>query len=455
MTTPGVVPPFDEIEHRPFSPAPECGTNAGLPTARRERAGPRRDSSTIPQDFPSDALTSDRTGHHSLLSAHKFCGRPRYLKVKISVLKYIILAWAIVANQQVLADERKADECKPLIVTFHGLGPFGDMEEEMKRLARDIEEELRYEGTNGIRIEQLHVGWTDGDEKIAEEKIHMHKLQCPSHSIILIGHSYGGVAAFDVAFDESVDSISEFVRSLFIYSCKPLIVSFHGLDPFGAMEEAMIQLVRDIEEKLRYEGANGILIEKLHVGWMDGDEKIAEEKIHMHKLQCPSHSIILIGHSWGGDAAFDVAFDESADSMWESLTSFIYSEDKDETPDLLVTLDPVSWSAYKSRRFRYTKWVNVYVERTRWEYVKDNAKDMWEYVKDMDVKDMWEGVNKVGCELATFLGGYWGSEDMAKNESIEANHCDVNGFYFYPEVVHKEVVAIVSGKANTPTARRR
>ena len=38
-------------------------------------------SSTIPQDCPCDAPTGDGTGHHSLASTHKFCGRPVFRNI--------------------------------------------------------------------------------------------------------------------------------------------------------------------------------------------------------------------------------------------------------------------------------------------------------------------------------------------------------------------------------------
>lgn len=91
--------------------------------------------------------------------------------------------------------------------------------------------------------------------------------------------------------------------------------------------------------------------------------------------------IVLIGHSYGGDTAWNVA---------DSITRNI---------DLLVTLDPVSWlsNIIGSKPGKVRKWINVYADQDGYSWN--------DFIAD--------------------LGGQWGIEDSADvNITGNADHND-------------------------------
>lgn len=130
---------------------------------------------------------------------------------------------------------------------------------------------------------------------------------------------------------------------------------------------------------------------------------IAVNDIASFREKSPRSPILIIGHSWGGDTAMDIAND---------------LDEKGISVELLVTLDPASWfdvqeilQIYRSKNIR--EWVNVYVS----------------------------GVANIDDIIAN-IGGKWGAESQA-DLNIDANeyrgisnirHGDARNMFLNPKV---------------------
>ena len=151
-------------------------------------------------------------------------------------------------------------------------------------------------------------------------------------------------------------------------------------------------------------------------GWMDSDEARAISDISRFLKNCPHAPIVMIGHSYGGDAAFDVAFSDLPIGV----------------PDLLLTLDPVSHSAIIPRGFRKTIWVNTYLDNSM---LLDLSSGPLMVVKLLFAS----------CDSVATWGGTWGQEDEADVNifASEADgHCDLFGLY---QAAHPYVLKALSG----------
>ena len=193
-------------------------------------------------------------------------------------------------------------------------------------------------------------------------------------------------------------------------SCEPLVVGFHGAKGSGRMSG----LLRKIKTEMRRE--EGLTVRTAHFGWRDHSERSAERYINDFHRQCPSFPIVFIGHSYGGDAAFDVAFYNGVIGV----------------PNLLVTLDAVTHSAFLSRSVTGTMWINIY---------KKQVPLLVRFHPIGWLLTMFDD----GCDMAASFGGHWGNEDAAdKNIRVRVDdHCDIRGFY---KPAHGYVVKALAGK---------
>ena len=249
--------------------------------------------------------------------------------------------------------------------------------------------------------------------------------------------------------------------------CRPLIVGFHGAEfdetqqsspSHVGPKEQMIQLLCEIEYEIEWETQTEI--ESLLVN--SSDVRLVNREVSLHNAKCSSYPVIFIGHSWGGATAVDVAHDEKISNVWEWIKSPIYSEDKDNMPDLLITLDPVSMWDYKLRRFEHTKWINIYAIRSifsdllttsipifgNWidgagRYVLAHIwRPIHRFIDSQDASEKQFQSNL--CDSVASFGGYWGKEIYAdENIGIEADHCSILDMYDGLETVHEEVETVM------------
>ena len=187
-------------------------------------------------------------------------------------------------------------------------------------------------------------------------------------------------------------------------ACKPLLVGFHGAKSPGIMRNLLYSI------KSRVEDEQGVEVEHMMYGWRDEPERDATDFISEYHRKCPWSSIVLIGHSYGGDSAYDVA----NDIKW--------------AVDLVVTLDSVSYN-FEPTEIKGVRWVNIF---------RDNMPVVLRFVPPIFPLSM---IFDDGCDVAASLGGVWGREEGA-NRNINAteesyNHCDAFGLY---EPAQQEVV---------------
>ena len=196
-------------------------------------------------------------------------------------------------------------------------------------------------------------------------------------------------------------------------ACKPLLVGFHGAElkdpPKGYIGATgiMQELLDDIESWVQ--DYNRVEIKTRMYGWRDKYERRAERYIKKYIRECPSAPIVLIGHSYGGDSAYDIGMRNK------------------RAIDLIVTLDPVShdWLPKSSRGIR---WWNAYRRNV-----------------PFGIFPMWPLAVIGDCDALAALGGVWGAE-MGADRNIDVtaasdDHCDATGMY---KPFHKEVVAVLT-----------
>ena len=125
----------------------------------------------------------------------------------------------------------------------------------------------------------------------------------------------------------------------------------------------------------------------------------------MEKWFKANQKIVLVGHSWGGDRVVQLALDNSHIII-----------------DLLVTLDPVSYSfkSIRSKPNNVTRWINVYVDYKHADNSQPNmvarAGHPWQFCSNADenhsinTKD-GKKVNNVGHAHASTMFSNSGAED--------------------------------------------
>ena len=194
--------------------------------------------------------------------------------------------------------------------------------------------------------------------------------------------------------------------------CEPLVVGFHGAKVHGDMRDLLSQI------KLVSQQQRSLKIQTRMFGWRDSDEERAKQYVENYNERCPRTPIVFIGHSYGADAAFDVAFYDGNTGV----------------PDLLVTLDAVTHSAVFPRYLTNTKWINTY-RRQIPAVLQALHPGAWLRFLFPDES----------CDAVASLGGHWGRE-IAADENFHAaeaeGHCDVAGL---AAPARKEVMAALSG----------
>ena len=194
------------------------------------------------------------------------------------------------------------------------------------------------------------------------------------------------------------------------FSCEPLVVGFHGAKSPGRMSSLLGHIRTGMRER------EGLNVKTVMFGWGDQSERSAERYVDDYRRRCPSLPIVFIGHSYGGDTAFDAAFYNGIIGV----------------PDLLVTLDAVSHSAVFTRYVTGTTWINVY-------------KGQIPFLLRLFHPVTWPiSAFGDGCDTAASFGGHWGHEGAAdKNFHARArNHCDIRSFY---EPAHGYVAKALTG----------
>lgn len=128
----------------------------------------------------------------------------------------------------------------------------------------------------------------------------------------------------------------------------------------------------------------------------DTDAEALAQTIQQYQKKCPKTNIVLVGHSYGGDTAMDIA--EALEGTGQKI--------------ILVTLDPVSefdlfnWSSEKPDSVEY--WINAYV-----------AKGLGDYMATVYVVGQLLGgfttliSGKGLSNTVATLGGKWGHESGA------------------------------------------
>lgn len=184
----------------------------------------------------------------------------------------------------------------------------------------------------------------------------------------------------------------------------------------------MRSLLHQIEYKVELE--EGVKIETRMYGWKDGPEARAKRYILDHHRRCPSYPLVLLGHSYGGDSAVDVAY------PYRDIP----------VVDLVVTLDPVSHN-FRSPDLKRTMWVNIYrsevpIVIAPWVDLFRGPAALINWITGSRTKQ----ARRIACGIAATWGGHWGSESGAdRNIKAKAasDHCDIFGLY---EPAHKYVV---------------
>ena len=195
--------------------------------------------------------------------------------------------------------------------------------------------------------------------------------------------------------------------SAFGAGCYPIIVTYEGFSgkkgSYTILKEAMNE--RKLK-KCKDSDTNRVKF----VDYQHGDKVTSISFLkNYHRSQFPVE-ILLIGYSWGGDTAYEVA---------ETLQ-------KDGINTLLITIDPVSLKAwplgshYKNIPNPTNRWLNVYaLNPIEGSYYKD-----YNYPKAL--------LGYSSCDEIASLGGAWGRQFQATyNKSIgdsgyPHDHCRVD-----------------------------
>ena len=187
--------------------------------------------------------------------------------------------------------------------------------------------------------------------------------------------------------------------------CRPLLVGFHGAK--DTSEVHMNLLFTHIKQTIHIE------IDTMLFGWWDDEDSDGPGEIeaihHIKKFErrCPSQPIVIIGHSWGGDSAFDVTL-----------------HDLKTIPDLIVTLDAVSHMNIRSHHL-HPKWINVYV------HVPPLVSAALVF-PTLSCILHWLNESEAACDCVAMVGGHWKHEDAADcnlKATQAKNHCDLFGLY--------------------------
>ena len=186
-------------------------------------------------------------------------------------------------------------------------------------------------------------------------------------------------------------------------ACKPLVVFYGGAS--DTKNKHTYNVYKGRKEKYKKKG-----IDSLYFSHSQGKE--SKEAIRRHQSSARKETpVILIGHSWGGDTAYDVAKDLP-----------------DSYKTTLVTLDPVGGQAWDTWGI---PWFFAYLVRNQlskplngiWINVAQPAPD-----RDFEIMR----VLPLSCDRIASMGGLWGYQGNATHSpKFEEgwDHCSVEKMF--------------------------
>ncbi|MFN9548606.1 MAG: hypothetical protein ACK6AD_16350 [Cyanobacteriota bacterium] len=228
-----------------------------------------------------------------------------------------------------------------------------------------------------------------------------------------------------------IDSPINLAQSQIPSISTPLIIFFGGAGD-SSVSETVKTLASALQKRYRSSGSGSEKVLIKYFPW-DG-EAASTNAIRVHLRVFPNSSIILVGHSYGGDTAFKVA-----DKL-----------EKDKRVKLLVTLDPVGHyyginnnldcrPDYPSDTGRKSE-EERQCELQRRQRKKPASTDKW--------INVWaKGASTFG-DLVSSAGGRWNRQANA-DQDIPMNlaHAEASKMYFKTESLVQEALGLYTDKA--------
>ena len=185
-------------------------------------------------------------------------------------------------------------------------------------------------------------------------------------------------------------------------ACKPLIVFYSGFSSKWLGKDKMLAEVCE-----EYERPGATI-------WCQSWNAPAIDWIRRHWRSTPEPTpIVLIGHSYGGDTAYDVARSLSRSMKPTLITLDPVSEDAWSTVGIPMLIG-VNWRDDEMPKPTHKKWINVYRKARNWNF--------------------WIGGSlQVGgpgaCDDIARFGGMWGRQHNATSIRFDGTHCEARAMF--------------------------